>query len=55
MKDERLEMEHEFCILRGDVVLCRSSIPYCGYPLKKVRQMVSDGYRYTVDGKDRKL
>ena len=48
-------MAYEYCILRGDVVLCRSSVPYCGYPPKKVRQMIADGHLYTVDGKERKV
>lgn len=48
-------MEHEYKILRGDVVLCRSSLPYCDYQPKQVRQMIADGYRYTVDGKERKV
>ena len=48
-------MEHEYCILRGNVVLCRSSVPWCGYAPKQVRQMVADGYRYTIDGKERKV
>lgn len=48
-------MEHEYCILRGDAVLCRSSVPWCGYSTKQVRKMVADGYRYTVDGKERKV
>ena len=47
-------MTHECCILRGNVVLCRSSVPYCGYAPKKVRQMIADGHRYLVDGKERK-
>lgn len=48
-------MAHEYKILRGDVVLCRSSVPWRGYPPKKVRQMIVDGYRYAVDGKERKV
>lgn len=48
-------MAHEYKILRGDVVLCRCSVPWCGYAQKKLRQMIADGYRYTVDGKERKL
>ena len=48
-------MAHEYKILRGDVVLCRSSVPYCGYPPKKVRQMIADGHRYTVDGKEKRI
>lgn len=48
-------MEHLYCILRGDVVLCRSSLPYCGYQPKTVRQMIADGHRYLVDGKERKV
>lgn len=48
-------MEHKYCIIRGNVVLCRSSVPYCGYPPKKVRQMIADGYQYTVDGKEKRL
>lgn len=48
-------MEHEYCILRGNVVLCRSSLPYCGYPPKQVRQMIADGHRYTVDGKEKRV
>ena len=48
-------MAHEYIIQRGDVVLCRSSLPCCGYQPKQVRQMIADGYRYTVDGKDRKV
>lgn len=48
-------MGHEYCILRGGVVLCRSPLPWCGYPPKQVRQMVADGYTYTVDGKERKV
>lgn len=48
-------MAHEYKILRGDVVLCRSSVPYCGYPPKKVRQMIADGHTYTIDGKEKKL
>ena len=48
-------MAHEYCIRRGDVVLCRSSVPWLGYPTKKVRQMVADGHVYTVDGKERKV
>lgn len=48
-------MAREYCILRGDVVLCRNSLPYCGYPVKLLRQMIADGHRYTVDGKERKV
>ena len=48
-------MGHEYCILRGDLVLCRSSVPYCGYTPKKVRQMIADGHQYTVDGKEKRL
>ena len=48
-------MAHEYKILRGDVVLCRSSVPYCGYLPKKVRQMITDGYQYMVDGKEKRL
>ena len=48
-------MGNEYIILRGDVVLCRSSLPYCGYQPKQVRQMITDGYRYLVDGKERKV
>lgn len=44
-------MAREYCILRGDVVLCRSSLPYCGYPLKTMRDMMAAGYQYVVDGK----
>lgn len=47
-------MTHEYKILRGDVVLCRSSLLCCGYQPKQVRQMIADGYRYLVDGKERK-
>ena len=48
-------MAHEYKILRGDVVLCWSSLPYCGYQPKKVRQMIEDGPRSLVDGKERKV
>ena len=48
-------MAHEYKIIRGDVVLCRSSLPCCGYQPKKVRQMIADGHRYLVDGKERKV
>lgn len=48
-------MVHEYCILRGDVILCRSNIPWCGYQPKKVRQMIADGYRYIVDGKEKRV
>lgn len=48
-------MAHEYKILRGDVVLCRSSMHYCGYQPKQVRQMIADGHRYLVDGKERKV
>lgn len=48
-------MRPEYCILRGGVVLCLSSVPWCGYPPKQVRQMVADGYVYTVDGKEKKV
>lgn len=48
-------MAHEYCILRGGVVLCRSSQPWLGYPPKKVRQMIADGHQYTVDGKEKRL
>ena len=50
-----MTMAHEYKILRGDVVLCRSSVPYCGYAPKKVRQMIADGHKYTVDGKEKRL
>lgn len=42
---------HNFTIIRGDVILCHSSIPYCGYPVKLLRSMIADGYQYVVDGK----
>lgn len=48
-------MAHEYKIIRGDVVLCRSSLPYCDYQPKQVRQMIADGHRYLVDGKERKV
>ena len=38
-------------IRRGGETKCASSLPYCGYPVKTLRQMMADGYQYVVGGK----
>lgn len=38
-------------IRRNGETKCASSLPYCGYPVKTLRQMMVDGYQYVVDGK----
>lgn len=38
-------------IRRNGETVCVSSLPYCGYPVKTLRQMMADGYQYDVDGK----
>lgn len=36
--------------LNGETV-CASSLPMCGYPMKRLREIMANGYRYYVDGK----
>lgn len=40
-----------FEIRRDGVCFCRSNIPYCGYSVRKIKEMISCGYRYYADGK----
>lgn len=38
-------------IRRGGETVCVSSLPMCGYDLKRLRGILADGYKYYVDGK----
>ena len=44
-------METKYEIRLGGETKCTSSLPYCGYPVKTLRQMMADGYQYVVGGK----
>ena len=41
----------KYRIRRDGETKCASSLPYCGYPVKTLLQMMADGYQYVVDGK----
>lgn len=43
-------MEKKYEIRRGVETKCTSCLPYCGYPVKTLRQMMADGYQYVVGG-----
>lgn len=47
----KADNNQKYEIRRGGETKCASSLPYCGYPVKTLRQMMADGYQYVVDGK----